>query len=197
MVVVGLLLLLQGAGWMVDSATQFARWWGVSELVIGLTVVAVGTSLPEIATSLVAGLRGQRDIAVGNVVGSNIFNILLVIGLTATVAPGGLTVTASALRYDIPIMAAAAVVCLPVLYTRYMISRWEGGLFLGLYAAYTVFLMLRAVDHAALAGFSRVMLLGILPLTALLLTVAAVRQNLAARSSTRRDHASRDAEAED
>ena len=189
MVLAGLLLLVQGAEWMVGSATLFARWFGVSELVIGLTVVAVGTSLPEIATSLIAVLRGQRDIAVGNVVGSNIFNVLLVLGLTAAVAPGGLTVSASALRFDIPIMTATALLCVPVFFTGYVISRWEGALLLGYYASYTLFLVLRSTNHAALGGFINVMLFGVLPISLSVLVAAAVIQRIRKRPVAPGDNA--------
>jgi cation:H+ antiporter len=126
----GLLLLLLGARWLVDGAVTFARQLGVSELIIGLTIIAIGTSLPEIATTVMASLRGERDIAVGNVIGSNLFNLLVVIGVTGIVAPAGVTVPAAALRFDIPVMIAVAVACLPVFFSGGRIARWEGGLFL-------------------------------------------------------------------
>ena len=106
---------------------------------IGLTIVAAGTSLPEVATSVMASIKGKRDIAVGNVIGSNIFNLLAVLGLAALLAPGGINVAASALRFDMPVMIAAAIACLPMFFTGYRLARWEGMLFLGYYIAYTAF----------------------------------------------------------
>lgn len=165
----GLALLVIGARWLVEGAISFARMLGVSELVIGLTIVAVGTSLPEIATSIIAALRGERDIAVGNVVGSNIFNLLSVLGLTSVVAPAGITVAPAALNFDLPVMMAVAIACLPIFFTGRLIARWEGWLFLGYYIAYTLYLILAASQHAALPVFSNVMGLFVLPLTALTL----------------------------
>ena len=125
LVAAGLVLLVLGAGWLVGGATEVARRFGVSELVIGLTIVAAGTSLPELATSIVAAIRGERDIAVGNVVGSNIFNLLGVLGLAAVVAPNGIAVAGQAAQFDIPVMVAVAVACLPVFFTGHLIARWR------------------------------------------------------------------------
>jgi cation:H+ antiporter len=172
---IGLLLLIIGANWLVDGAVVVAKMLGVTELIIGLTVVAVGTSLPEIATSLVAGLRGQRDIAVGNVVGSNIFNILLVLGLTALVAPQPVLVPNAAIRFDIPVMFTIALACWPIFFTGWSISRWEGAAFLAYYVAYTLFLYLQATQHEALGGYRFVMLYFIVPLTALVLVILSSR----------------------
>jgi cation:H+ antiporter len=143
-----------------------ARLYGVNELVIGLTLIAAGTSLPELATSVLAAIRGQRDIAVGNVVGSNIFNILAILGIAA-LSGGGLTVSPAALAFDIPIMTAVAVACLPVFLTGHAIARWEGLVFLGYYVAYTVYLVLHATNHALLDEFGLIMLAFVIPLTVL------------------------------
>ncbi|MGQ9549120.1 MAG: calcium/sodium antiporter [Roseiflexus sp.] len=167
----GLALLVIGSRWMVDGAIGFARAFGISELVIGLTIVAVGTSLPEIATSTIAALRGERDIAVGNVVGSNIFNLLSVLGLTSIVAPVGIRVAPAALNFDIPVMIAVAIACLPIFFTGRLIARWEGWLFLGYYSAYTLYLILAASQHAILPAFSMVMGVFVLPLTGVTLIV--------------------------
>jgi cation:H+ antiporter len=174
--VVGLALLILGSRWLVTSAVTIAEAMGVSELVIGLTIVAAGTSLPEVATSIIATIRGQRDIAVGNVVGSNIFNILAVLGLTALVAPDGLPVSAAAVNFDFPVMLAVAVACLPIFFVGYSIARWEGGLFLGYYVAYTTYLILAATEHDALPEFSNVMLYFVLPLTIITLLVVLFRE---------------------
>lgn len=172
LIVLGLIFCVFGAGWLLDSAVILARALGVSELVIGMTIVAAGTSLPEVATSVVATIRGQRDIAVGNVVGSNIFNILGIVGVAGLIAPDGITVAPSVLRFDLPVAIAACIACLPVFFTGHKISRWEGGLFLGYYAAYTSYLILSAKDHDSLPMFSMIMMRFVIPLT--LLTAAIV-----------------------
>ncbi len=175
MIVVGLALLVKGAGWLVSSATVFARSMGVSDLVIGLTVVAGGTSLPELATSLIAAFRGERDIAIGNVVGSCILNLLLVLGAACVVAPDGLHFSPAVISFDMPIMIAASVACLPILFTDHMIARWEGLLFISYYVAYTVFLVLRGSHHDSLPLFSSVMQVYVIPLTVVTLLVLTVR----------------------
>ena len=174
-ILLGLVGLVLGARWLVGGAIAFARVMGVDELVIGLTIVAAGTSLPEVATSLLAAWRGQRDIAVGNVVGSNIFNILAVLGFSGALAPEGIPVAAAALRFDIPVMIAVALACLPIFFTAHRIDRWEGGLFLAYYLAYTVFLVLAARQHASLPVFGTVVGAFVLPITALTLGLLAWR----------------------
>jgi len=171
LIVAGLVLLVLGARWLVDGAVALARFFGLSELIIGLTIVAGGTSLPEVAASSVASLRGERDIAVGNVVGSSLFNILAVLGLASLVSPVGIQVSPAALGFDIPVMIAVAVACLPIFFTGHLIARWEGALFLGYYLAYTSYLILQAAEHEALPAFSGVMLGFVLPLTAITLAV--------------------------
>ena len=161
----GLLLLVAGSRGLVIGATGVARSLGVSELLIGLTIIAAGTSLPELATSVLASLRGERDIAVGNVIGSNIFNIFSVLGFTALVAPQGVHVAEAALKFDIPVMTAVAIACLPVFFRKHLISRWEGGLFLFYYIAYTTYLVLTATAHDALNDYRNAMIAFVLPLT--------------------------------
>lgn len=137
---VGLALLTNGANWFIDSAITIARSLGVSELVIGLTLVAVGTSLPEIATSVVAAFRGERDIAVGNVIGSNLFNLLSVLGLTAAVSTDGLSISGDVLGRDLPVMFFITLLCIPVFWSGRTVTRLEGGLFLLAYTGYLVYL---------------------------------------------------------
>jgi cation:H+ antiporter len=173
LIVLGLIFCVFGASWLLDSAVILARALGVSELVIGMTIVAAGTSLPEVATSVVATIRGQRDIAVGNVVGSNIFNILGIVGVAGLVAPDGIAVAPSVLRFDLPVAIATCVACLPVFFTGHKISRWEGGVFLGYYAAYTSYLILAAKNHNSLPMFSMMMIWFVVPLT-LLTTVIVI-----------------------
>lgn len=150
----GLITLVIGARWLVDSAVEIAKAAGISESVIGLTIVAAGTSLPEVATSVIASIKGERDIAVGNVVGSSIFNILAILGISSLISPSGLVVNQGLIDFDIPIMIAVAFACLPIFFTGQIIHRWEGGLFLVYYIAYTAYLCLHAVDHDALPWFS-------------------------------------------
>jgi cation:H+ antiporter len=178
LVVGGLVLLVGGSRLLVSSAVAIAQALGVSELVIGLTIVAAGTSLPEVATSVIAGIRGQRDIAVGNVVGSNVFNLLGVLGLSALVSPAGIGVAPQALQFDLPVMIAAAVACLPIFVTGLEIARWEGGLFLAYYVAYTTYLVMAATQHAAAGMYADAMLWFVLPLTAVTLLVLLVRHHI-------------------
>ena len=175
LVAAGMTLLVFGSNWLVEAAVTLARRRGMSDVVVGLTIVAAGTSLPEVATSIMAAVRGQRDIAVGNVVGSNIFNILAVLGVSASIAPGDLLVPASLLAFDLPVMVVVAVACLPIFFTGHLIARWEGALFLAYYAAYTTYLVLDAAGHAAQSGFSLVMGSFALPLTAITLILLAWR----------------------
>ncbi|SEL64296.1 cation:H+ antiporter [Atopomonas hussainii] len=174
-IVAGLVMLVGGSQFLVDGAVQMARIFGLSELVIGLTVVAIGTSLPELATSIMAALKGERDIAVGNIVGSNIFNILCVLGLASLVAPSAIPVASNAIQFDIPIMIAIAVACLPVFFNGYKLNRWEGGVFVAYYVAYTAYLILQANQASELQLFQQGMLYFALPLTALTLMVIGAR----------------------
>jgi cation:H+ antiporter len=184
-VLVGLALLVWGARLLVDSAVAIARSLEVSELVIGLTIVAGGTSLPELATSVIASIRGERDIAVGNVVGSNVFNLLGVLGLGAIVAPASIAVPAEALRFDLPVMLAVAVACLPIFVTGMEIARWEGALFLAYYVAYTGYVLLAALGDGSLAIYSKAMLFFVLPLTAATLAILLTRDLLYKNGRTR------------
>ncbi len=172
----GGVLLVLGSNWLVKGAVELANFFGVSELVIGLTIIAAGTSLPEVATSIVAALKGEKDIAVGNVVGSNIFNILSVLGLASIIAPDGITVSSAVLNFDIPVMTAVAVACLPIFFTGHLISRWEGALFLGYYIAYTLYLIFKATEHDILPVFNNVMILFVIPLTTITLILITYRE---------------------
>jgi cation:H+ antiporter len=175
LVLAGLVLLVLGSTWLIDGAVEFALWIGVDKTVVGLTIFAAGSSLPEVATSVTAALKGEHDIAVGNVDGSNIFNIMGVLGLSGLVSPAGLTVLPSMANFDIPVMIAVAFACLPFFARGFMIPRWEGLLFLLYYVAYTVYLMLDAKKHAAKTDFSWVMATFVMPLTALTLVLVGLR----------------------
>lgn len=140
LVLLGLAVLIGGSHLFVTGAVDIARYWGVSDVVIGLTVVAVGTSLPELATSLVAALRKHSDVAIGNVVGSNIFNVLGILGLVALVRP----IDATGLsRIDLAMMVATAVALLPVARSGGRVNRVEGAILLAAYVAYTAWLVAR------------------------------------------------------
>lgn len=160
--ILGLSMLVFGSRLLVSSAVEIAKSFGVSELVIGLTLVAFGTSLPEIVTSVIASIRGERDIAVGNIVGSNIFNILAVLGISSTI--GEIKVSDAALAFDIPIMIAVAVACFPIFFTG-TITRKAGAAFLFYYFAYTTYLLLNAKQHELLDPFSNIMMFFFIPLT--------------------------------
>ena len=167
--IAGLLFLVLGSRWLVEGAASIARLIGISELVIALTIVAAGTSLPEAATSIVAAIRGERDIAVGNVIGSNIFNVLAVLGTASAASPGGIPISPAALHFDIPVMLVVSLACLPIFFTGHVISRWEGILFLGYYAAYLVCLILTSSRPAAHPSPGGILLLFVLPLIAITL----------------------------
>ncbi len=167
----GVVMLVVGSGWLVDAAVAVAKAMGLSELIIGLTIVAVGTSLPEFATSIIAIRKKESDIAVGNVVGSNIFNILSVMGLTAMIAPEGVAVSKAALYFDIPIMIMVSVACLPIFFTGHQISRWEGVLFAAYYILYVIHLIMKATAHASLSLFNRAILWFAIPLTVITLII--------------------------
>jgi len=181
-VLAGLLLLVAGSSALVEAATDIAEALGVSELVIGLTVVAVGTSLPEIATSVLAAARGQRDLAVGNAVGSNLFNILAVLGVTAAVSPSSIPIADSSLAIDLPVMVAVAIACLPIFANGYALLRWEGALFLAYYAAYLSWLVLDNTDHGVKNEYALGVLGFVLPLTVITMIVIAARQHRARRA---------------
>ncbi len=184
LIAVGLLLLVYGSEWLVTAAVSFAKAMGVSDLVIGLTVVAAGTSMPEVATSITAAIKGERDIAVGNVVGSNTFNILGCLGVSGLVAGGmpagdALQVAPALLSFDIWVMLAVALACLPVFMSGHQIARWEGGVFLLYYVAYVAYLILAAQQHDALQPYSWAMMSFVLPLTLITLVVVLLRQRSA------------------
>jgi len=176
LIAAGFVLLILGSRWLVDSAVSLARYLGVSELIIGLTIVAVGTSLPELATSVIAAMRRERDIAVGNVIGSNIFNLVGVLGISSVVSRNGVEVPASIIGFDYPVMIAVAIVCLPIFFTGGIISRKEGAILLGYYIIYTSYLVLNASHHDQLPIFSYVVLCLVVPFTVIILIIASLQE---------------------
>lgn len=161
----GLACLVAGANLLVNSAVNIARAFAVSEAVIGLTIVAVGTSLPEVMTSIVASIKGQRDIAVGNVVGSNIFNLLAVLGVSGVLSSNGLAGNEQLVQQDFPVMLAVALLCVPLFFTGAILSRIEGALFFILYLAYTLFLIGGALHAPWLASVQGIIVYALIPLT--------------------------------
>ncbi len=133
-VIGGLVALMAGARFLVDGAVAIARDYGISEAFIGLTIVAVGTSLPELATSMIAAFRRQSEIAIGNIVGSNIFNVLGIFGVTAIITP--IPVASRFLTFDLPVMIVVSLVLTGLLITRPVIGRGVGVVMLAGYAAY-------------------------------------------------------------
>jgi cation:H+ antiporter len=172
----GLVLLVLGSNWMVDSAVEIAESFGLSELVIGLTIVAAGTSLPELATSILATIKGERDIAVGNVVGSNIFNILGVLGLSGMVAKTELQASSFVQDVDVPVMILVAAICLPVFFSgRNLMHRYEGFFFIVAYVVYVTYLVWNSSDGGAPSWYSDVVWFGAVPLAVVVILVTAWR----------------------
>lgn len=169
--IIGFILLISGARWMIDSAIIFAELAGVSELVIGLTVVAIGTSLPEVVVVLVAALKKERDIAVGSIIGSNILNLLLVLGVSGLFIEGAIPVQSVLLQFDLLVLIAASVLCIPIFYTGFRIERWEGGILLFFYLSYLFFLYLSNTGHSWLEDFTNLMIYFVLPIIGLILFI--------------------------
>ena len=182
LILLGLVALVTGSHFLVEAAVTTAKQWGVSDVVIALTIVALGTSLPEIATSVTAALKGQRDMAVGNVVGSNTFNILGCLGISGMLSTSGLAVAESVIHFDAWVMLAVALACLPIFISGREIARWEGVVFLLYYAAYTAYLILASQAHDALQQFSAVMLYFVVPLTVITMAVSLFKHRRVGRT---------------
>lgn len=175
-VVGGLVSLVIGSNWMVDSAVEIAEELGLSELVIGLTIVAAGTSLPELATSVLATIKGERDIAVGNVVGSNIFNILGVLGLAGLVSKGPLLASSFVQDVDVPVMILVAAICLPVFFGgRNLMHRYEGFGFVVGYVLYVTYLVWNSSDDGAPDWYAPVVWFALVPLAVVIVVTTAWR----------------------
>lgn len=181
----GVGLLVWGASWLVAGAVDIATALGLSETVVGLTIVAIGTSLPELTTSVTAAIRGSVEMAVGNAVGSCIFNLGAVMGLTAVISPSGVPVVDGALTFDIPVMVVVVMTLLPIAYTGQRIAKREAWLFVGYYLAYTAYLLLDSTGHDALPHFSTVMLAFVIPVTMLTLGLLVIQETRLRRSRGR------------
>ncbi len=139
LILIGLGALLGGAHFLVHSAIYIAKIIGISELVIGLTVIAVGTSLPELATSMVAAIRKESDISVGNVLGSNIFNILAVLGISSIIQP--LSINTTSLVVDMPVMLFFSIFLIPLITWKFVLTRGQGVFLLMGYGIYVLWLL--------------------------------------------------------
>jgi cation:H+ antiporter len=178
LIVVGLGLLVLGSSWLVDSSVAFAKALGVSDLIIGLTIVAAGTSLPEVAASIAAALKGERDMAVGNVIGSCTFNLLGCVGVSGLAAgSAGLVLPTAVLNFDLWVMIATFLACLPIFLTGREIARWEGAVFLLYYVAYVCYLVLNAQESSVLQTYSSVMLSLVMPITIIGFVVMMIKNN--------------------
>lgn len=145
LLVAGMALTVLGADLLVKGAIEIARIYGVTDAIIGLTIVAIGTSAPELATTMVATLKNDRDVAIGNLIGSSIYNVLIILGLTCAVSPSGVVVSQDVLWIDLPLAAAVAIACFPVFKSGRIVSRWEGAAFVTAYIVYfTVLVLYRA-----------------------------------------------------
>lgn len=143
MLAVGLVIIVVGADWLVGGAVDLARLWNVSDAFIGLTIVAIGTSAPELVTTIISTIRGERDIAIGNLIGSSVYNILVILGVTCLIPADGVDVSSHLIRIDIPVMLGVALLCIPVFVSGRQISRIEGGLFVSTYVAYLSYLIIQ------------------------------------------------------
>ena len=137
------MVIVGGAEWLVDGAVELTRIMGVSDAFIGLTVLAIGTSAPGLVTTVISTLRQERDIAVGNLFGSSIYNILLILGITALVPSQGIEVEPTLIYIDLPVMVATTIACVPISGRR--ITRLEGMVFVGAYIAYLTYLIVSRV----------------------------------------------------
>lgn len=154
MIVVSIVMLIVSSRWMIDSAINIASSFGISEFMIGLTILAIGTSLPEIATSLIALKKNEHDLAIGNVLGSCLFNIIAIPSAMTLYQGGTLAVNLEAVYIDVPIMIFAALACLPIFFSDHRISRKEGLLFLFYYTLYSLSLYFRYQSHSGISDYT-------------------------------------------
>lgn len=142
LLIASLAVVVKGADWLVRGASDLARQMGVTDAFIGLTIVAIGTSAPEFVTTIVSTMRNQRDIAVGNLIGSSVYNIFAILGITALAPGDGIQVERDLIRIDIPVTGAAALACVPIFLTGGRITRREGALLVTAYAVYFAYLVI-------------------------------------------------------
>jgi cation:H+ antiporter len=130
-----------GADWLVTGAVSLARAVGVSDAFIGLTIVAIGTSAPELVTTIVSTVRGDREIAIGNLIGSSVFNLTLILGVPVLVANGSGPIDTHLLHIDLPIMVAVSLLCVPLFLSGKRLSRWEGAALVLGYVVYLTYVI--------------------------------------------------------
>jgi len=176
-IVIGLILLAVGSKVLVKGAEDLARLMHLSELIISLTIVAIGTSVPEAITAMIAAFHRETDMAVGNIIGSNIANISGVLGLSALLAPHGIAVPIEVLQFDFPLMLASSFACLPIFYTGHQVSRGEGIILLTYYILFITYVILRATHHPDLNLFNDALLFFCAPLTILTLGILVYREH--------------------
>jgi cation:H+ antiporter len=184
-VLLGLFLLVMGSRWLVTGAVDIATGLGMSELLVGVTIVAIGTSLPELATSVVAAVRGEGDIAVGNVVGSNLFNLLGVLGLSALLSPIGVPASDQALNFQLPGLIVVSLLALGIFRTRMAIHRWEGAALVVLYGVYLAYSVVEATGSASLTVVQVIAAVSVVAVgVAVLVTARRERDELGASPAT-------------
>jgi cation:H+ antiporter len=186
-VLLGLGMLVGGSDLLVKGAIELAMMFGVNEVVIGLTVVALGTTSPEMTTTIVASLRGHRDIAVGNIIGSNIFNIMAVLGMAAVVSGNGIAIPQTTLAFDIPLMVGVAVICLPVFLSGMVISRVEGAFFVLCYIGYTLYRVATARNPGSEINIGSVVAYVVIPVAAVWTGLLLARRRNASSRTNRLD----------
>ena len=142
MLAVGLVIIVVGADWLVESAVDLARLWHVSDAFIGLTIVAIGTSAPELVTTIISTIRGERDIAIGNLIGSSVYNLTLILGVPVLVANGSGPIENYLLHIDLPLMVGVCLLCVPLFLTGRRLSRAEGACMVAGYALYLGYLLI-------------------------------------------------------
>ncbi len=142
LLLLGLVVVVVGSELLVDGAAGLARSLGISEAVVGLTIIAVGTSAPELVTTIVSTVRDERDLAIGNLLGSSVFNIALVLGPTILVAEGSIPVPRSIIQSDLALMVVVALLCVPAFWSHRRLGRIEGGLFVAAYAGYVAWMVI-------------------------------------------------------
>lgn len=185
----GLALLGLGSDLLVGGAVAIAEAMGVAEVIIGMTVVTIGTTAPELSACLVAASKGERDIAVGNIVGSNLFNIFAVVGIGAAIAPQGIEVGPRMLSFGIPVMTVVMFACLPVFFAGQAIRRWEGVMFLFFFAIYLASLVLEEIRDERVLTLHNAVLWLIAPLTIVTIAVSVWREFRRPATAPRKDSA--------
>ncbi len=161
--ILGMGILVLGSHFFINASVSLAQHFGISDLVIGLTVVALGTSLPEMAASITAAMKGERDIAVGNIIGSNILNIFVVLGVSSAIAKNGILVGPEALSFNYPFLILSSLLIYPIFVTDSEISRSDGLLLVFIYSFYTIYLILEAKGSPSLEYFKNIIFYFVAP----------------------------------